>query len=253
MSPRVLKQEPKGDRSLNYIERDRENLFHDSNRARCEQSSWDNAPRQSFDASLPAPQSNMWYQLVYTWTVSGYLTLRDLFTMAYELDNKAFQFIHGFVFVPLCAALISTFTSCGCCVKNTIPSLFRWGNLIFVAIWHRTWFSRWVHTSLTKYIPNVIGTLYSIINYQPVLISIPISLTLYQPTQVFVRDHFDALKSNPWWLTFLFLVWWKAIKVVVHTYSYVFLTEANLYRPAINPTFLPKDGSFPVSSPNQTA
>jgi hypothetical protein len=226
--------------------------------------------QQSLAARIAPPQTNLilfieqvtdycwlaWSRFL-SW-LERHSTPRELFTSVNELCRdvlnwflEVFQsvgeYISNYVFVPLAAGFTFVFVGCEYCISNTVPALLQKSIISFAVILLATLVYKIISRTLQKKIPNVLGILYSVITYQPVLISILIALVLHGPVQLFLLDYFDTLKANPWWATFLFLFWWKAVKIIVHAYSYVFLTERNLYRPVLNPTFSLKDGLYSPS------
>lgn len=124
--------------------------------------------------------------------------------------------------------------------------MLRGGKLFPLVIWFGAWCLRFLHTTIERNFPKVHRTINStqpIVLSPPVLISIAVPFALHPATHALVLDYIEYLLLNRWWATFLWLFWWKAVKIIVHTYSYVFLTAANLYRPAIHPLFNSKDAT----------
>lgn len=163
--------------------------------------------------------------------------------------------VASYVFSSVSTVALFVFWSvllCLYCSLGFYQSGFR--ILSFFGFGVGTWLGAWLGTPAflaKKYLPKVIITLYLIVTSTPVFISIILGLALYPPTQAFLLDYFNFLKSEPWWGAFLWLFWWKASKIIIHTYSYVFLTEANLYRPAAKPKFTPTDVTVIVPSINE--
>lgn len=148
------------------------------------------------------------------------------------------------VLLPLGEVLTFVYFACGNCITNTIPMLLRTGTLSVVGIALGVMLLRVINKIIRHHISNLVGVIYSVFTYQPALISILISLATHGPVHDFLFQYLDTLKDNRWWAAFLFQFWWKAVKIVVHTYSYIFLTKRNLYRPVFNPAFSPKDGLY---------
>jgi hypothetical protein len=186
-------------------------------------------------------------------------TLGEIFEWAIDLGRWLFRnliwtvqalgdLICDNLFLPVAASVVSLLTACKYCVTDTLPSLFYSGTVFFIVVVASALLVKHTQPILKIYVPNVVGTVYFIITYRPVLVAVLTTLLLHPPTQDLIVDYLGSLKSNPWWFAFLFLFWWKAVKIIVHTYSYVFLTEANLYRPVPNPTFFSKDVTVIIPS-----
>jgi hypothetical protein len=145
----------------------------------------------------------------------------------------------------LWASLIYMHSLCSYWITGILPGGIQYGTTSLLCIWVGAWAFR----LLQKYLlPNLVVTLFSIVNYTPVLVSLLIVVTLQPFTQAFLLDYIELLKAEPWWLAFLGLFWWKSVKILVHTYSYVFLTEGNLYKPALYPKFTSKDVTVIIPS-----
>ena len=183
-------------------------------------------------------------------------SLANVFSPALEYTEKVRSLLVGLIEI-ICAILSNIFgwslalaTYMSPAGRHLFPETLL-GLLALSPLLSTIGVATWAFCLTHKTLPDVSGTLYSARCYLPILIPALIGIVLLTRTQASLLDVFHLLEPNWWLLVFLWLFSWKAVKIAVHTFSCIFLTQANLYRPVLPPhypRFTPNDVSVIVPS-----
>ena len=112
------------------------------------------------------------------------------------------------IVLPLWATFTFTLSSCNYLVAGLVFGVVQYGAPSLLCIWVGVWAFR----LSPKNLPNVVGSLFSIIPYTKVLALLLIAVALQPFTQAFLLDNVEFLRAEPWWLTFLGLFGGKVRK-----------------------------------------